>query len=67
GLRVYQWIALIGIIVGAIFTTISVNVVRFGIHLNMDVFVFAFVAGLLSTILTGVDFPKANKRFSRLV
>ncbi len=67
GLRVYQWLAMIGFIVGAVFTTISVNVVRFGIHLNMDVFVFAFVAGSLSTILTGVDFPKSNKRFSRLV
>lgn len=67
GLRVYQWLAMIGFIVGAIFTTLSVNIVRIGIHLNTDVFVYALVAGLLSTILTGVDFPNSNKRFSRLV
>jgi hypothetical protein len=67
GLRIYQWLALIGFIIGVVFTTISVNVIRFDIHLNADIFAFAGVAGLLSTILTGIDFPKSNKRFSRLV
>jgi len=67
GLRIYQWLALIGFIFGAVFTMIPVSVARLSIHISVEVFAFAVIAGLLSTVLTGVDFPRSNKRFSRLV
>ena len=66
-LRLYQWIAMIGIILGVALTTIPYSIIRPGIQFSIETLVIAIVAGLLSTFLTGVDFPLSNKRFSRLV
>ncbi len=67
GLRLYQWMAIIGIILGAIMTTIPWSASRIPVQFNIETLVFAVLGGLLSTILTGIDFPRSNKRFSRLV
>ncbi len=67
GLRLYQWGAVSSIILGAGLTAIPYNVLRSGIHINVETFIAAIIAALLTTFVTGVDFPRSNKRFSRLV
>jgi prolipoprotein diacylglyceryltransferase len=67
GLRLYQWIALSGIILGAILTTIPYSVSRPAVQFNAATLLIAVTGGLLATFLTGIDFPQSNKRFSRLV
>lgn len=67
GLRLYQWTAIFAIVIGAICTTIpSVNLnVHFSVNPNS--FILAIFFALLTKFVMGVDFPKSNKRFSRLV
>jgi hypothetical protein len=67
GLRLYQWIAVSSIILGAGITAIPYNAIRTGIHIDAEIFVAATSAALLTTLVTGVDFPYSDKRFSRLV
>ncbi|MFQ5866091.1 MAG: prolipoprotein diacylglyceryl transferase family protein [bacterium] len=66
GLRLYQWIALIGTITGAFFTTISHPVDTIDIQLSTETLIIATLLGLLAIFLTGIDFPHSNRRFSRL-
>jgi hypothetical protein len=66
-LRLYQWIALISIFIGALFTTISSPSSHPDFHLSLSIIAFALFSGLIALFLGGVDFPKSNKRFSRLV
>jgi len=66
-LRLYQWIALIFIFIGALFTTISSPFSHSDFHLSLSIIAFAIFSGLIALFLGGVDFPKSNKRFSRLV
>ncbi|MFQ5769263.1 MAG: prolipoprotein diacylglyceryl transferase family protein [bacterium] len=67
GLRLYQWLALIGIIAGAFFTVIPHPMNPSKIQFSMEVLFISLVLGLLALFLTGVDFPNSNRRFSRLV
>ena len=65
GMRIYQWIAIISIVVGAIFTCIpSVNMTSF--NLNITSFYWALALGIITMIAYGVDFPNSNRRFARL-
>ena len=66
-LRLYQWIALISIFIGALFTIISSPSSHPDFHLSLSIIAFALFSGLIALFLGGVDFPKSNKRFSRLV
>jgi hypothetical protein len=66
-LRLYQWIALISIFIGALFTTISSPSSHPDFYLSLSIIAFALFSGLIALFLGGVDFPKSNKRFSRLV
>ena len=67
GLRLYQWIAMAGTVIGVILTTIPHSVNRSALHFSAETLITASVAGLLGFIISGVDFPHSNKRFSRLV
>jgi hypothetical protein len=67
GLRIYQWLALIGIVLGAGLTTIPDKGIHPNIVFDMNMILFAVMAGLLSVFLTGIDFPRSDRRFSRLV
>jgi hypothetical protein len=67
GMRLYQWIALTGIIIGAFLTTYPYYVAQLSVHFNMQTLLFALVGGLIGAVLTGVDFPRSDRRFSRLV
>jgi protein-S-isoprenylcysteine O-methyltransferase Ste14/membrane-associated phospholipid phosphatase len=65
GMRIYQWIAIINILIGAVFTTIpNSGVLLF--QPNIVSFFLAIVMGVLVTIASGVDFPESNRRFARL-
>jgi membrane-associated phospholipid phosphatase len=65
GMRIYQWIAIINIIVGAFFTTIP-NTRALSFQFNIETLFLAIIAGILVTIASGVDFPGSNRRFARL-
>ena len=65
GMRIYQWIAIVNITAGAVFTTIPhTRVLSF--EPNYASLVYALVIGILVTFASGVDFPESNRRFARL-
>jgi membrane-associated phospholipid phosphatase/protein-S-isoprenylcysteine O-methyltransferase Ste14 len=65
GMRIYQWIAIINILFGALFTAIpNSGVLLF--QPNIESLFLAIVMGILVTIASGVDFPESNRRFARL-
>jgi len=67
GMRVYQWLALGGVIIGAVLSTIPYEVHHQSIQISMETVLVAAGCGLLAIFLTGIDFPGSSKRFSRLV
>jgi membrane-associated phospholipid phosphatase/protein-S-isoprenylcysteine O-methyltransferase Ste14 len=65
GMRIYQWIAIISILIGIICTAIpGTGVLVF--QPNLLSFFLAIVMGILVMIASGVDFPESNRRFARL-
>jgi protein-S-isoprenylcysteine O-methyltransferase Ste14 len=65
GMRIYQWIALINVVIGAVCTTINdTSTITFQFN-NKSVFL-ALIMGLIVMFASGVDFPSSNKRFARL-
>lgn len=67
GLHLYQWTAIVAVIVGILMTMI--HIAPPVIHPGLDwesVFV-ALISGLFIFFAMGVDFPHSNRRFSRLV
>jgi hypothetical protein len=65
GMRIYQWIAIVNIILGAVFTSIpAVKMVNF--QLNVESLYWAIAMGLFATAAYGLDFPHSNRRFARL-
>jgi uncharacterized membrane protein YraQ (UPF0718 family) len=65
GMRIYQWIAIINILSGAVFTAIPYNGIL-SFQPNISSLFMAIVIGILVTIASGVDFPESNRRFARL-
>lgn len=65
GMRIYQWIAIINIIIGVFFTTIP-NSGVLSFQPNLLSLLLAVGMGILVTIASGVDFPESNRRFARL-
>ena len=66
-LRLYQWVSIASVIIGAIVTTIPYQPVASQLHLSWLVIAYAAGSGIVAVFLTGVDFPRSNRRFSRLV
>ena len=66
GLRLYQWIAVLCLAAGAALTTFRGVKTTTYLHFDSRIVLVAGALGLLSLLLTGVDFPESNKRFSRL-
>jgi prolipoprotein diacylglyceryltransferase len=65
GMRIYQWIAIVNIILGAVFT--SLPAVKMGnFQLNCESLYWAIAMGLFATAAYGLDFPHSNRRFARL-
>jgi hypothetical protein len=65
GMRIYQWIAIINIIMGACFTIIPNSGTLLFQPNGLSLFL-AIAMGVLVAIASGVDFPESNKRFARL-
>jgi protein-S-isoprenylcysteine O-methyltransferase Ste14 len=65
GMRIYQWIAIINVTIGAILTTIPDNKIL-SLQFNVESIYLALIIGIFVTIASGVDFPGSNRRFARL-
>ena len=65
GMRVYQWLALISIILGAVFTCLDSPKLLPSV-LDRNLIIHSLIYGVIVFIAYGVDFPKSNLRFSRL-
>jgi protein-S-isoprenylcysteine O-methyltransferase Ste14 len=65
GMRIYQWIAVVNVIIGAIFTTIP-QAVTLSFQFNYESIFLAVIIGILVLVASGVDFPESNRRFARL-
>ena len=67
GLHLYQWTAIISVIIGIIMTTIQTNPTIINPGFNWESVLVATITGLFIFFAMGVDFPYSNVRFSRLV
>jgi protein-S-isoprenylcysteine O-methyltransferase Ste14 len=66
GLAIYQWLALLFLIGGAIFTALPGPAASPFMGISGRPLLFAVPFGLLVWFAMGVDFPASNRRFSRL-
>ena len=67
GLHSYQWIAIASLVAGIVCTTIPSDPVSAGFFLPEPLLVWsAFGMAVLVGFALGVDFPRSNRRFSRL-
>ncbi|MEA2028129.1 MAG: prolipoprotein diacylglyceryl transferase family protein [Campylobacterota bacterium] len=65
GLAVYQWLALFTTILGAVIMTFKSQPYS-SVTLSLSLFYHALLFGTVVAFCMGVDFPKSNRRFSRL-
>jgi prolipoprotein diacylglyceryltransferase/protein-S-isoprenylcysteine O-methyltransferase Ste14 len=65
-LRLYQWIALVQIVVGAIITALGKSGPSPAPAPNVGGTVVAIVFGVIYALALSVDFPESKRRFSRL-
>ena len=67
GLKIYQWISILLLVVGSILTMIpSEPISLVGAGTNYMTWIIAVIFGLVSGAAMGVDFPDSDKRFTRL-
>ncbi|MBT8271620.1 MAG: prolipoprotein diacylglyceryl transferase, partial [Bacteroidia bacterium] len=67
GLRLYQWTAILSVIIGIVMTCIPQRFDYVIYDLSLDIVWAALIGGFFTFFAMGVDFPNSNKRFSRLV
>ena len=67
GLRLYQWTAIITVLLGIIMTCIHIELMIIASDFGIQTLVSAIIGGLFTAFAMGVDFPQSNARFSRLV
>lgn len=67
GLRLYQWTAILSVLIGIIFTAVEVPLIITFSEFSWEVFFAALIGGFITFFAMGVDFPNSNARFSRLV
>ncbi|MCB0585039.1 MAG: prolipoprotein diacylglyceryl transferase [Phaeodactylibacter sp.] len=67
GLRLYQWTAIASVLVGIVFTLIPVPRPFLGPVFGWNIVWAAMAIGAFTFFAMGVDFPRSNVRFSRLV
>ena len=66
GLRLYQWIAILSAVAGAVLTALPATGVPAVPQFSWDSLLAGFGFGLFTWFALGVDFPDSNKRFARL-
>lgn len=67
GLRLYQWTAIASVLAGMVFTVIPVARPILAPAFGWNIVWAALVIGAFTFFAMGVDFPRSNVRFSRLV
>lgn len=67
GLRLYQWMAVLSVVAGMVMTTLQVERPPLFPQWSWQIAVSASLIGLFTFFAMGVDFPRSNARFSRLV
>ena len=67
GLRLYQWTAIASVLIGMVMTCIPYASLALEPGLNGETVLAAFLGGFFIFFAMGVDFPRSNARFSRLV
>ncbi len=66
-LRLYQWLAIVLIVAGAITTTLAGSPVpATGLSLAAPIVGFSMLFALVCLFAFGIDFPKSTRRFARL-
>lgn len=66
GLRFYQWMAILSVLLGAVLTCVKDTTPLFLHTVSAASVVTALACGLLTWFVSGVDFPESNRRFARL-
>jgi protein-S-isoprenylcysteine O-methyltransferase Ste14 len=67
GLHVYHWFAIVAFVIGAVLTGVpSVAPAEPFAPIGFPLLAAALAMGLLAGLAMGVDFPRSNRRFSRL-
>ena len=67
GLHLYQWTAIISVLIGIVMTIIQVQPAALAPGFSWGTFLVAAFSGTFIFFAMGVDFPYSNVRFSRLV
>lgn len=67
GLRLYQWAAIASVLAGIFFTTLNVAIEQLQPEYGWEIWMAAFLGGFITFFAMGIDFPRSNARFSRLV
>ena len=67
GLRLYQWLAIAFVIGGAAVMTLGAKPAPGGASFDPTALPILFVVGVVSYAALGMDFPKSNRRFARLL
>ena len=67
GLHLYQWTAIISVLVGIFMTTVTAETPVLLPAFNLESVWAALLCGSFSCFAMGIDFPYSNARFSRLV
>jgi len=66
GLRFYQWLAIVCVIAGAAFTCVHSPAILTGAPLHAGAVALSIAGGILTWMVSGVDFPESTRRFARL-
>ena len=66
GLRLYQWIAILTVVAGAVVTSVRSKPMAQEIQLRLSSFAIAAGCGAVAWFVTGIDFPESSRRFARL-
>jgi membrane-associated phospholipid phosphatase/protein-S-isoprenylcysteine O-methyltransferase Ste14 len=66
GLRLYQWIAVLTVVAGAVITGVESPAMAQGFQFHASAIALAAGCGAITWFVTGVDFPESSRRFARL-
>ena len=66
GLRLYQWIAIVTVFLGAAITTLVRTPLTTEPIIHLSSIFVALVCGIAAWFVSGVDFPESSRRFARL-
>ena len=66
GLRLYQWIAVLTVVAGAVATSVKAAPMAQTFQFRFSSIAIAAGCGAVAWFVTGVDFPESSRRFARL-